>query len=104
MSPCLAPREEKELITEGSELTGSPGQSEEESKCLLFIAHVHHSFSSLCDMSYHTDETLEEANIRLNHVVSEHMGTIVQLRRKISSLRDMMDQYEAEIDNLRDMW
>ena len=34
-----------------------------------------------------TDETLEEANIRLNCVVSEYMGTIVQLRRENSSLR-----------------
>ena len=52
---------------------------------------------------YLTDETLEEANIRLNRVVSEHMGTIVQLRREISSLRGIIDQYEAKIDNLRGM-
>ena len=52
---------------------------------------------------YHTEETLEEANIRLNRVVSEHMGTIVQLRRENSSLRGMVDQYKAEIDSLRGM-
>ena len=50
---------------------------------------------------YHTDETLEEANIRLNRVVSEYMGNIVQLRREISSLRGMIDQYKAEIVKLR---
>ena len=52
LSPCLAPREEKELNTEGSELTESPGQSEEEGKCLLSIAGVNHTLSSLCDLSY----------------------------------------------------
>ena len=49
----------------------------------------------------HSDETLEEENVRLNCVVSEHMGTIVQLRREISYLRDMIDQYKAENNKLR---
>ena len=52
---------------------------------------------------HHTDETLEEANIRLNRVVSEYMGTIVQLRREISSLRDMIDQYKDQNNKLRGM-
>ena len=56
------------------------------------------TFSYLCVICL-TDETLEEAIIRLNRVVSEYMGTIVQLRREISSLRGMIDQYK--IDNLR---
>ena len=54
-------------------------------------------------MIYHTDETLEEANIRLNCAVSEHIGAIVQLKKENSSLRGMIDQYKAEIDKLRCM-
>ena len=46
---------------------------------------------------------MEEANIRLNHVVSEYMGTIVQLRRKISNLSAAIDQYKAQNTELRAM-
>ena len=46
---------------------------------------------------FSTDETLEEANIRLNYVVSEYMGTIVQLKKEISYLRDVIDQYKAKL-------
>ena len=77
------------MLTEWSgQLSERDSSPEEESKDLMLCLNITVTDQHImCNGHAHTDESLEEANIRLNRVLAEYVSANTQLKKENDDLR-----------------